>query len=207
MPAATPWRLWYRHNRRLTRSCPAVLFEEPRHGGVFGGIAVLHPLLRFVPGSGAQVGADVRLGAQHLRVVKELVSAEAIALHRAPGHLQARRPAVARPYAVGPVVVRRKIPAGPPQQRDVQLADGVQHVAPVAVGIGQRRPLLEDPAIDAASEVLDEIAPEQGIDIADHTLGIDLDARGPCRLLGAQKKRRSRQRLRESTSGELHISI
>src|ERR1019366_9754568 len=37
----------------------AVLAAQAGHGGVFGGIAVLHPLLGFGPGAGAEVGADV----------------------------------------------------------------------------------------------------------------------------------------------------
>src|ERR1019366_8486366 len=40
----------------------SVLAAQAGHGGVFGGIAILHPLLGFGPGAGAEVGADVGLG-------------------------------------------------------------------------------------------------------------------------------------------------
>ena len=164
----------------------AVLAAQAGHGGVFGGIAVLDPLLGFGPGAGAEVGADVGLGAEHLDVVEELVGAEAVAFDGAPGHFEARRALVARADAVAPVVVGGEVAAGPAQQGDVELADGFEDVLAEAVGIGEGRLLFEDAAVDAAAEVLDEVAIEHGIDVADDALGIDLDARAEGGRLAAQ---------------------
>ena len=90
-----------------------VLAAQAGHGGVFGGIAVLHPLLGFGPRAGAEVGADVGLGAELLDVVEEFVGAEAVGLDGAPCHFEARRALVARAYAVAPVVVGGEVAAGP----------------------------------------------------------------------------------------------
>ena len=67
-----------------------------------------------------------------------------------------------------------------------ELARRVEHVLAEAVGIGERRLLFEDAAFDAAAEVLDEVAVDLGIDVADHALGIDLDARAEGGRLSAQ---------------------
>ena len=180
----------------------AVLFAQARHGGVFGGVAVLHPLLRLGPGAGAEIRADVRLGAEHLGVIQELVRAEAIAFDGAPRHFEARRPLVARADAVPPVVIGREIAAGPAQQRNIQLLGRVQDIPAKAVGVGEGRFLLEDAAIDAAPQVLDEIAVDLRIDIADDALGIDLHAGFQRALLRAQNPWRGEDGFRKATSGK-----
>src|SRR5450759_1028778 len=62
----------------------SVLAAQAGHGGVFGGIAVLDPLLGFGPGAGAEVGADVGLRPERLHVVEELVGAETVAFQPCP---------------------------------------------------------------------------------------------------------------------------
>ena len=173
---------------------PAVLAAQARHGGVFRGIAIFHPLLGLRPGAGAEVGADVGLGADRLHVVEELVSAEAVGFDGAPRHFEARRALVARAYAVAPVVVGGEVAARPAEERDIQFADGLQDVLAEAVGIGEGRLLLENPAVDAAAEMLDEVAVEQGIDVADDAFGIDLDARVEGSGLAAQDVGRAGER-------------
>ena len=182
---------------------PAVLAAQAGHGGVFGGVAVFHPLLGFGPGAGAEIGADVGLGAELLDVVEELVGAEAVGFDGAPGHFEAGRALVAGADAVRPVVVGGEVAAGPAEQGDVELADGFEDVLAEAVGIGEGRLLFEDAAIDAAAEVLDEVAVELGIDVADDALGIDLDARAEGGRLAAQnvggRRRGSSAKLRRES--------
>src|SRR5579863_5138073 len=100
---------------------------------------------------------------------------EAIAFHRSPSHLQPGRTLVARTDTVLPHVIGGEIAARPPQQRDVQLPSGVEHITAIAVRVGEWRLLFEDAALDASPQMFDEVAVNLGIDIADHTLGIDLD--------------------------------
>ena len=51
-----------------------------------------------------------------------------------------------------------------------------QDVAPEAAFIAQRRSFIEDPAVDAPAEVLDEAAIYPRIDITQPASGVDLDA-------------------------------
>ena len=54
----------------------------------------------------------------------------------------------------------------------------------------ERAAFLEDAAVDAAAEVLGEVAEDVRVDLADHAVGIDLDARGGgggARGLGSQR--------------------
>ena len=142
-----------------------------------------------VPRAGAEIRADVRLVPERLGVIQKFVRAEAVALHRAPGHFEARRALVARADAVHPVVVRREVAARPAQQRDIQILHGLQHIFAVAVGIRERRALFEDAAFDAAAQVFGEIAVDLRIDVADPAFGIDLDAGLQSLRLRAQRER------------------
>ena len=129
------------------------------------------------------------------------MGAEAVAFHRAPGHFEARRALVARAYAVAPVVVGREVAARPAQQADLEFARRVQDVPAEAVGVGEGGFFFEDAAIDAAAQVLDEVAIKQRVDIADYAFGIDLDARVEGGRLAAQDVgRRARQRQCEVAS-------
>ena len=65
------------------------------------------------------------------------------------------------------------------------LLDGFEHVFAEAVGVGERRLLVEDAAVDAAAQVLDEVAVDLGIDVADDALGIDFQACPERTLLAA----------------------
>ena len=156
-------RPFSRRNRVMAVSCERV--------------AVLHPLLRFLPRAGAEVGADVRLRAQHFAVIQELVRAEAVALHRAPRHLQTRRAFVARTDAVLPVVVRREVSSRPAQDRDIQLLrrrparPAGSRWSPTAATFRRRC------RHQCSGRVLDEVSVDLGIDVADYALGVDLDAR------------------------------
>src|ERR1019366_2791708 len=98
-------------------------------GGVFGGVTVFDPLLGLGPRSGAEIGADIGLGTGHFDIVEELVGTEPVALDRAPCHLKARGPRVARADAVGPVIVRREVSPGPAQEGDIHFARRIEYIA------------------------------------------------------------------------------
>lgn len=132
----------------------------------------------FIPRTGAEVGANVGFGANAIDVIEKFVSAEAVVFDGAPGHFEAAGTFVAGADAIAPVVIRRKIAAGPAEERDVEALDGFEDVLAKAGGIGERIAFVEDAAGDAATEVFDEVAVELGIDLADLAIGVDFDAGG-----------------------------
>ena len=155
----------------------AVLTPQIRPVRVARTVAVLHPRLRLVRRAGAHVHADVGLGPQRAAVADELVGAEAVGFLRVPGELGPAWPVVHRPHTVEPVVAAHEVPAGPAEDGDAERADRVEHVAAKAGGVAQWRAFVEDPAVDAAAEVLDEVAEDAAIDGADAPRQIDADAR------------------------------
>ena len=83
----------------------AIFFTQARRRGVAREIDVLDPLLCVVPGTCAEVGADIRFRADARNVVEKLVRAESIVFDGAPSHFEASRTFIARPDAVAPVVI------------------------------------------------------------------------------------------------------
>src|SRR5712664_3971566 len=69
----------------------------------------------------------------------------------------------------------------------------VKNIAPESVSVRERRALLEYAALDAAAKVLDEVAVNLGVNIGDHSLGINLDASGCRQRLGSRAPRGSEQ--------------
>ena len=191
------------HFPGLFAAVPAPQFS---HGGACGEVAVLDPLLGFDPGAGPEIGADIRLDAEQFDVVQEVVSAEAVVFDGLPGHVETLGALVAGADAIHPVVVGREVASGPAQKPHVQVADGFDDVAAVAVGVGKRRALVENAALDATAEVLGEVAVDLGIDGPDHALGIDADASGERARLAAKQKGGSRQGGGELTPGDHGIA-
>ena len=150
---------------------------EVRPVGVPGAVAVLHPGLGLVHRARAHVHADVRLRVEDPAVLDELVRAEAVRLLRVPRELAAPRPVAGRADAVGPVVPAHEVAARPAEHRHAERADRLQHVPPEAARIAERRALLEDAAVDAAAEVLDEVAEDPPIHGADPAGEVDARCR------------------------------
>src|SRR5262249_19120376 len=155
----------------------AVLAAEVGPRGVAGAVAVLDPGLRLVHRARAHVHADVRLGAEDPAVLDELVGTEAVRLLGVPGQLRPPGALFAPAHAVQPVVAADEVAPRPAEDGHPQRPDGVEHVAPEAPGVGQRRALVEDAAVDAAPEVLDEVAEDAAVHGADPPRGVDDDPR------------------------------
>ena len=77
----------------------------------------------------------------------------------------------------------------------MQAARGFQNVFAKTVAIGERRAFFVNSAVDAASEMLDEVAVDVAINFADLAIKIYFDARG-CGGRGGLLGRRRRQRRR-----------
>ncbi len=69
----------------------------------------------------------------------------------------------------------------------------VQDVAPEPVCVREWRAFFEYTAINATAEMLDEVAVDLGVNIGDHSLGINLDASGCRHRLGPCTPRGSEQ--------------
>src|SRR5215475_1210215 len=152
-----------------------VLAAEVRPRGVARAVAVLDPGLRLVHGSRAHVDADVRLRAEEAAVLDEFVGAEAIRLLRVPGELAPAWARVHGAHAVEPVIAAHEVAARPAQHGHAQGPHGLQHVLAESALVAERRPFLEDAAVDAAAEVLDEVSEDPPVDLPDLPLEIDLD--------------------------------
>ncbi len=125
-----------------------------------------------------RVDADIRLRADALAVAQELVGAEAVGFKRAPGVIGTGGTLVARADSIGPVVAGGEVPARPPKDGNAEGLHRLDHVLPIAVGVGKRATLLEDAAINTAAQVLGEVAEDVWVHLADHAVGIDANVRG-----------------------------
>src|SRR5262249_8774862 len=112
--------------------------------------------------------------------------------------------------AVHPVIVRDEVAARPAQLGDIQILDGVHHIAAIAVRIGERRPFLEDAAVNAPSQMLDEVSVDFWIDLSDYALGINLDARAKWAFLRADGEgngdQSRRQAFRKAAPGDFRVA-
>ena len=151
----------------------AVRAPQVRPRRVAGAVTVLDPRLRLVHGARAHVDADVRLGAHGAAILDELVGAEAIRLLRIPGELAPARPVRERPHPVEPVVAADEVAAGPAQDGYAQRPHRVEHVAPEPSLVAEGRALLEDAAVDAAADVLDEVSKDSPVHRADLPIQVD----------------------------------
>src|SRR5262249_54028080 len=100
-----------------------------------------------------------------------------------------------RADAVEPVVPADEVAAGPPEHRHAKGAHRLQDVLAEAARVAERRALLEDPAVDAAAEMLDEVAVDPPVHGADPPREVDADSshapesRGRARGLSTRLRR------------------
>jgi hypothetical protein len=71
------------------------------------------------------------------------------------------------------VVAADEVAARPAQQGHPERSERVEDVAPEAALVGERRAFVEDAAVDAAPEMLDEAAEDAAVDAA--TLPIEVE--------------------------------
>src|SRR5699024_9353699 len=166
VPAAAPGLVADAEVRHLPRLVPTVGAAQRGHRGVAGAGEVLDPLAHLLDRAGADVAVDVRLGAQQLHQVHEFVGAEGVVLdHIAPVRVDHAGAVLARPDAVLPVVLVGEAAAGPAQVRDLQRAQRLDHVVADPARVGDLGALAhEEPAVDAAAQVLGEVAVEMAAD-------------------------------------------
>jgi hypothetical protein len=89
-------------------------------------------------------------------------------------------------------VVQRLGKGGPVRVLHLSRGELIERLArdlAEAVGVRERALLLEDAAVDAAPELLDEVAEHVRVDLSDHALGLELDARARRRRLGSERRR------------------
>ena len=159
-------------------SSPAVLAAQVRHGAAPVEGEVLHPLLHLLHGAAAEVAADVGLATQLLAEVEELVAAEVVVLgDAAPVGVDHGGAGPFGADAVHPVVLVGEAAAGPAQVGNPQRPQGLDHVVADAPGVGDRGVLPDpDAAVDAAAEVLGEVAVQVAADGVLAEVGVDDDS-------------------------------
>ncbi len=151
----------------------AMRASQVRPRRIAGAVAVFHPRLRLVHGARAHVDADVGLGAHRATILDELVGAEPIRLLRIPGELAPARPIVDRSHAIPPVVSADEIAAGPSQDGYAQRSYRIEHITPEPSLVTERRPLIENAAVDAAADMLDEVPKDPPVHRPDLPMQVD----------------------------------
>ena len=131
-----------------------------------------------VRAAGAEVDREHRLDPGRAAPGDELVGAEGVGLGREPGEVEAPGPRLERADAVLPVVAGDEVAAGIAHHRGAELAHQRQHVLAEALRVGGRVAGLEDAAVDAAAEVLDEGAEQAAVGRADRDLPVEPDPGG-----------------------------
>src|SRR5438270_11022042 len=102
------------------------------------------------------------------------MGSKTIVFDRSPSHLQALGPRVTRTNAISPVIVGREIATRPAKERDVQILRGFEYVLAEAFLVGKRRALLKHTALNTSPAMLEEVAVDLGVDLANHSISVDL---------------------------------
>jgi hypothetical protein len=119
-----------------------------------GKIAVFDKVARRIRPARSEIYDQHRLDLSRATPVDELVGAKTIGLDAAPCEVEAYRPAGERPDTIFPIVAGDEIAAGIAHNRGAELAHERDDVTAETARIRARVPGLEDPAIDAAAEML-----------------------------------------------------
>ena len=157
---ATPALVAHAEELHFPGLVTAVLAAQLCHGGVSVTGHVLHPLGQFLHGARAHVAADVRLRAQHLAKVQELMGTERVVLDGATPVVVLHLGAVLLGAdAIHPVILIGETSARPSQHGDLQLLECVEHVSAITLGVGNGGVLTHPKAtIDAGTQVLGELS-------------------------------------------------
>ena len=114
-----------------------VLSAQTSHRRVAVAGHVFHPLGHLLHCATAHVAADVRLAAEHLAEIEELVGTEGVVLDGAtPVVVAQRRTLAARTDAVHPVIVVGETAARPAQNRHFEGLQRLEHILAVAIDVG-----------------------------------------------------------------------
>ena len=135
---------------------------ELNEGRINVGGKILHPLLHFPHRATADVTGDVGVATQHLDQVHEFVGAKLIGFHdAAPVVVDHRTTFVARADPVLPVILVSEAPSRPAQDGNGKSLQRRNNIVPQATGVRNFRFLADpNPFVDAASQVLSEVAVE-----------------------------------------------
>src|SRR5438105_1582167 len=109
-----------------------------------------------VESTAAQVDDEHRLDFRLVGPGGELRQAELVGFECSPGEVQAGGALLWWAHAIFPVVAGHEVSARVAYQRDSQFAHQVEYVFSKPELVGARMPGLENPRVDAASQVLDE---------------------------------------------------
>ena len=157
----------------VVRLLRAVLAAEVAPVAAAGVVAVLEHGEGLVEALRAEIDGEHRRGAGLPAPADELVGADLVGLGRPPGVVEPHRPLVARPDAVVPVVVGDEVAARIADERELQIADELEHVAAEPVVVGGRVAGLVDAAVDGAAEMLEEGAVDPVVDVADPEIPVN----------------------------------
>ena len=160
------------HAMRLVPAVRAAQLRKRRAAGV---VAVLDHVAGRIAAARAEIDRQHRLDVRGAAPVDELVGAELVGLGRHPGEVEPARPLGDGADAVLPIVAGDEVAAGIAHDGRRELAHQLEHVLAEALGVGGRMAGLEDAAIHAAAEMLDEGAEQARVGGADREIAMKAD--------------------------------
>ncbi len=122
-------------------------------------VAVFHPVAHFLRRACAGVCADVGLAPDPAAQGDIFVRAEQVGVLHPPAFVEHR--GAFRPHGLFPVIAGHETPAGPPKDGHPYSAQGLQHVGPEAVLVGEGAAGIKDAAVDLPVKVFDELTVDQ----------------------------------------------
>ena len=145
------------------------------HRGVAVASHVLYPLGHLLHGTRTNVTADIRLAAQHLAEVQELVGTERVVLDgAAPVVVTQRGTILLGTDTIHPVVVVGKAAAGPAEYGNLQGFQGLEHILTVAVDVRDLGVFAHpETAVDTAAQVLGELSVDLAINLGSSLVGMN----------------------------------
>jgi hypothetical protein len=139
-----------------------------------GMVAVFQQVAGGIAAAGAEIDREHRFDSRDAAPIDEFVGAELVSLGREPGQFQPARPLLDRADTVFPVVAADEVAARVADDGWSQFAHQFQDVLAKAVGVGGGMAGLENAAVDAAAEMLDESAEQARVGAGDHRVGAEL---------------------------------
>lgn len=140
---------------------------------VFRSVAVFDPVGRLFGRSGGEVHHEAGLCAYFPAILDELARAEMEIVDAAPDQVLPRLALLFGTHPVFPVEGLDRRSAREPQHRRGELLHLFQHVAAESPAVGQRRVLVENASVDAASHVFHELSVHVRGDLAEAGACVD----------------------------------
>src|SRR6185437_6792977 len=151
-PATTPALITYPPKGNIIRLGITVLPPHIRQRTLSTEIQILQPVLHLLGSTRAHIPGDIGLTSQELAKLQKLMGSETIVLrYHPPGGVHRLLPLLPWPDAVPPVILVGITPTRPPEHRNSDLPQRLDHIHPDMIA----RP---ESIVDTPAEILGEMS-------------------------------------------------